>query len=304
MISLISLPILLLTALLFPVPTGTDFGSTDTGRQSERRTSQIRRDLDRISGDQLISGNRNGGDPERHFREAGVTGSFLLCELEGDSCLRVNPDRCAKRFIPASTFKILNSLIALQEGAVKGLDDTIRWDGKKRSVESWNQDQCMRDAFQRSCVWYYQELARRIGEKKMKAAVNAVGYGNADISGGIDRFWLDGALRISSEEQAAFLRKLWKETLPFSPEVQRTVKDLMLLEKTDDYTIRGKTGTAIRSEIMIGWLVGFLERGDKVYIYALNVEAPDNGDMSGFWSLRLPLVKAMLRDEGLIQAQE
>ncbi len=241
-----------------------------------------------------------GGDPDRLFREAGVTGSFLLCSLDGDSCLRVNPERCAQRFIPASTFKILNSMIALEQRAVHGLDDTLRWNGKKYRIKSWNQDQCMRDAFQRSCVWFYQKMASRIGEKKMKAAVTASDYGNADIGGGIDRFWLDGALRISSEEQVAFLRKFWNKELPFSSAVQQAVKDLMLLEKTDDYTLRGKTGTAIRSDIMIGWLVGFLERGDKVYIFALNIEAPDSDDMSGFWSLRPKLVKALLRDEGLI----
>lgn len=266
---MISFQILLLAAALFPLPTA----------------------------DALPS---SGGDPERLFREAGVTGSFLLCSLDGDSCLRVNPDRCGQRFIPASTFKILNSLIALEQRAVSGLDDTLRWNGKKHSIKSWNQDQCMRDAFQRSCVWFYQELARRIGEEKMKAAVEASGYGNADIGGGIDRFWLDGALRISSEEQVAFLRKLWNEDLPFSSGVQQTVKDLMLLEKTDEFTLRGKTGTAIRNDIMIGWLVGFLERGDKVYLYALNIEAPESGDMSAFWSLRPKLVKALLHDEGLI----
>jgi beta-lactamase class D len=266
---MITLQILFLTAILFPTPRAVHFGASSD-------------------------------DPGRHFREAGVTGSFLLCELDGDSCLRINPDRCAKRFIPASTFKILNSLIALEEGAVNGLDDTLRWNGRKHSIKSWNQDQCMRDAFQRSCVWYYQELSRRIGKKRMKAAVEASGYGNRDISGGIDRFWLDGALRISSEEQTAFLSRLWKETLPFSPEVQRTVKNLMLLEKTDEYSLYGKTGTAVRSDKMIGWLVGFIESHGTVYVYALNLETPDSGDMSKFWSMRLSLAKALLHDQGLI----
>ncbi|MBE0645807.1 MAG: class D beta-lactamase [Bacteroidetes bacterium] len=241
-----------------------------------------------------------GGDPERHFREAGVKGSFLLCELDGDSCLRINPERCAQRFIPASTFKILNSMIALEYGAVNGLDDTLRWDGTRYSIESWNQHQCMRDAFQRSCVWFYQELARRIGEKRMKAAVTAVGYGNTDIGGGIDRFWLDGALRVSSEEQLSFLRRLWKEDLPFSVDVQRTVKELMVLERTDAYTLRGKTGTAMRSDDIVGWLVGFLDRGDHVYVYVLNLELPDTDDLSGFLKIRYDLLRTLLHDQGLI----
>jgi beta-lactamase class D len=242
----------------------------------------------------------NGGDPERRFSEAGVTGSFLLCEISGDSCLRINPERCARRYTPASTFKILNSLISLEHGAVGGLDDTLRWDGKVHSIESWNQDQCMRDAFQRSCVWFYQQLARRIGEERMNEIVTSVAYGNADIGGGIDRFWLDGNLRISSEEQVDFLRRLWRETLPFSAEVQRTVKRLMVLEESDTCTLYGKTGTAMRSGKMIGWLVGFIERGGSVHVFALNVETADEGDLSGFWTRRLSLTKALLRDQGLM----
>ncbi len=247
---------------------------------------------------QLLS--PNGDDPERHFREAGVTGSFLVCEISGDSCLRIDPERCARRYTPASTFKILNSLISLEYGAVRGLDDTIRWDGTKHGIESWNQDQCMRDAFQRSCVWFYQELARRIGEKRMSEIVASVAYGNADIGGGIDRFWLDGELRISSEEQVAFLRRLWLETLPFSVGVQRTVKQLMVLEQDAEHTLYGKTGTAMRSGKMIGWLVGFIERSGSVHVYALNVETKDDGNLTGFLQQRLALTKALLRDQGLL----
>jgi beta-lactamase class D len=239
-------------------------------------------------------------DPQRRFREAGVIGCFVLSDIEGDSTLRVDPQRCARGFTPASTFKILNSMIALEYGAVEGLDDTLRWDGRMHGIRSWNQDQCMRDAFQRSCVWFYQELARRVGEKRMDAAVRAAKYGNADIGGGVDRFWLDGALRISADEQADFLRRLWKERLPFSSEVQRTVKDLMLLEQKDSYTLRGKTGTAIRGEKVIGWLVGFLERGDRVHVFVLNVEESDAKDLSGSREKRMALLATLLRDQGLI----
>jgi beta-lactamase class D len=239
-------------------------------------------------------------DPQRRFREAGVTGSFLLCEVDGDSCLRIDPQRCARRFIPASTFKILNSMIALQYGAVTDIDDTLRWDGRKHFISSWNQDQSMREAFQRSCVWFYQELARRIGATRMQAAVKAAKYGNEDIGGGIDRFWLDGEMRISAEEQADFLRRLWKEELPFTEEVQRTVKELMLLEQTPEFTLRGKTGTAIRSGAVIGWFVGFLERNGKVYVYVLNVEHPETDDLGEMRNRRFELLRALLRDQGLI----
>ena len=239
-------------------------------------------------------------DPSRHFRAAGLTGSFLLQEMDGDRVLRIDAERCARRFTPASTFKILNSIVALEHGVVRGLDDTLRWDGTKHFIASWNQDQCMRDAFQRSCVWFYQELARRVGESRMQAAVDAAAYGNQDISGGIDRFWLDGALRISSDEQADFLTRLWKNTLPFSSAVQQTVKDLMLLERTAEYTLRGKTGTALRGDTVIGWIVGYLERGARTYVYVLNVEHPDSENFGAMRNTRFDLLRALLRDQKLL----
>ena len=246
------------------------------------------------------SAHRSGDDPEHRFREAGVKGCFVLCEIGADQCLRINPERCARQFTPASTFKILNSLVSLESGAVAGLDDTLRWDGRRHSIASWNQDQCMRDAFQRSCVWFYQELARRVGEERMRKAVDDAGYGNRDIGGGIDRFWLDGALRISADEQAEFLRKLWNETLAFRAETQLTVKDLMLLERNDRYTLRGKTGTAIRQDVVIGWLVGYVEQNGRVWVYVLNMEEPDDGDLGQLRSRRLALARNLLQDQGLL----
>ena len=260
--------------------------------------------------------------PTGIFDEFGVQACFLLCPVNepaagiasgtgasgtvaggerasSDTCRIFNAERCRRPFIPASTFKILNSLIALEHDVI-GLDDTLRWDGVQRQIQSWNQDQCMRDAFQRSCVWFYQELARRIGQRRMRAAVEAAGYGNRDIGGGIDRFWLDGALRITPEQQIAFLRRLWNDDLPFSPDAQRTVKELMLLEKTPGYTLRGKTGTAIRGEGLVGWLVGYIQRGDRVYAFALNIETLEGRDLSGFWTMRMKLTKRLLEEYGLI----
>lgn len=241
-----------------------------------------------------------GDDPQRRFREAGVTGCFLLGAVDGDSVLRIDAERCARRFTPASTFKILNSMIALDHGVVRGIDDTIRWDGRRHAIESWNQDQCMRDAFQRSCVWFYQELARRVGAERMRASIADVGYGNQDIGGGIDQFWLDGSIRISADEQAAFLKRLWKEELPFTAATQRTVKELMLLETGEGYVLRGKTGTAIRDGSWLGWLVGFVEQDGRTYVYVLNVEEKGEGDLGSMRTRRMDLARALLRDHGLL----
>jgi beta-lactamase class D len=135
----------------------------------------------------------------------------------------------------------------------------------------------MRTAFTRSVVWFYQDLARRIGNERMAKYIKAADYGNQDISDQIDSFWLDGNLRISPEEQIKFLIRLYQEDLPFSPSVMKTVKDIMLIDRKDNYILIGKTGWGTNVDGMqnIGWYVGYIERDNNVYFYALNFENQD-----------------------------
>ena len=169
------------------------------------------------------------------------------------------------------------------------------------SIPVWNQDQNMRTAFTRSAVWFYQDLARRIGKERMTKYIQAAGYGNQDISEKIDSFWLDGNLRISPEEQIKFLVRLYKNDLPFSTSVMNTVKDIMVIERKDTYTLRGKTGwaTNVNGVKNIGWHVGYLERDNNVYFYGLNFENQDpNFDLV---TIRKKILYDIFQDLQLLQ---
>ncbi len=233
------------------------------------------------------------------FAKHGVKGTFILCPVDTYDCVRINTARGEQRFIPASTFKILNSLIALETGVIDGTEEVLPWDGRKHRITSWNQDQDMEHAFQRSCVWFYQELARRIGETRMRQFLNRTAYGNMNMGGGIDRFWLDGDLRISAVEQIGLLRRLWKEDLPFRTDVQRTVKRLMVLEKGDNYVLYGKTGLGDVDGVWYGWLVGFVERDGKASCYALNISSK-SATLKEIAQLRHVLVRELLKEHGLL----
>ncbi|WP_434687549.1 class D beta-lactamase [Pseudanabaena minima] len=205
---------------------------------------------------------------------ANSEGCFILYDLKRDRYIRYNSQHCQKRFIPASTFKIFNSLVALETKAISDENTIIPWNGAvNNEFTAWNQDQTMQTAFTRSVVWFYQELARRAGNEKMSKFIQAADYGNQDISDKIDSFWLNGRLRISPEEQIKFLVRLYKEDLPFSPATMQTVKDVMVIERQDNYTLRGKTGWGrdVDGIKNIGWYVGYLERDNNVYFYALNM---------------------------------
>jgi beta-lactamase class D len=208
---------------------------------------------------------------DKFFKENNVNGTIVLKNTRTCKTLIYNKERSNKEFVPASTFKILNSMIALQESSIASINDTIKWDGINRNFKSWNKDQTMKSAFPISCVWFYQELARRTGQDKMQDWIDKTNYGNKKIENKIDRFWLDGNLAISANEQIDFLEKLVTNGLPFDNNIQETVKEIMITDSTKNYIIHSKTGWSQD----IGWNVGYIETKDNVWIFALNIDMED-----------------------------
>ncbi|MBS1911632.1 MAG: class D beta-lactamase [Bacteroidetes bacterium] len=233
------------------------------------------------------------------FERHNVTGCMALYNLNAGRSARYNARRCATRFLPASTFKIFNSLVALETGSIADEHTVIRWDSVDRHNPGWNQDLDMQTAFRRSAVWFYQELARRAGETRMKRFIVQEGYGNRDISGGIDQFWLTGRLRISADEQIAFLRKLYLHRLAsFSERTMSIVNAIMLMEDTLGYRLRWKTGWGTQKGREIGWVVGYMEKDGNVWFFALNLESRDPKiDMP---AVRMDILRSALRQLKLL----
>ena len=207
------------------------------------------------------------------------SGCFVLFDASHHHWLRYHPDFCKKRQSPCSTFKIPNSLIALETGVATGPEFSLAWDGTKHPIQSWNRDQTLRSAFSVSCVWFYQELARRVGRQQMDYWVKAIDYGNADISGGLTNFWLTGSLAISPDEQVDFLRRLHNRKLPVSARSIDLVLDIMTVSKSGGITYRGKMGTAGDGLKLIateGWWVGSLSEPKGDYYFATWVTGGEN----------------------------
>lgn len=240
-------------------------------------------------------------DLARHFAERGLAGTFAVLDLAAGTTLRVNAARAGEGFPPASTFKIPNTLIFLETGVADGPDFSLPWDGVERSVPNWNRDQTLESAFRNSAVWYYVELARRVGHERIKGWLERIGYGNADVAGG-ERFWIDGALRVSANGQIDFLKRLYLGTLPFAAAHMDTVKRFMVLETTPAYTLSGKTGATTAGGRTLGWLVGWLERDGRAYIFALNIEG--GAYTPEFLKARIDLARTLLAELGLLPAPE
>lgn len=225
-----------------------------------------------------------------------VQGSMVIASLKSGQTFVHDDVRAGQRFSAASTFKILNTLIALQEGVVAGKDSPFKWDGQVRSVANWNQDQTLESAFQRSCVWCYQQLATEIGAQKYREYLHDIGFGQLQEPFNTTTFWLDGSLQVSAREQVAFLGQLYQRRLPFSPAVYDTLQAIMLVEKTADYALYAKTGLAADSTAKIGWYVGYVVTSDDVWLFATNLDIHADSQLP----LRLSLTRAALQAKGVL----
>ena len=206
----------------------------------------------------------------------GFQGTVLVYDVKAKQYDAGHAERANLPLIPASTFKVFSTLAALESGVIAGADAVIPWDGMVRSRSELNQDLTLQRAFALSAVPHYQEMVQRIGHLRMQHYIDAVGYGNRDISGGDDSFWLEGNLRISPVQQIDFLKRLYENTLPFRPEVMDTTKAIMVSEQTPQYTLRSKTGLAILpGQHNVGWWIGWVEKGEDVTFFATALEAVD-----------------------------
>lgn len=236
---------------------------------------------------------------KQHFAKYGIDGCFVLLNTSDNEFIRYNPNQCDTGYIPASTFKIPHSLIAIEEGIIKDTSQIIKWDGHDWSNKYWNRDQTLRTAVKYSCVWVYSGFANKIGIDKYQYYVGSFDYGNKDLTGPPLRFWLQGSFRISANQQIEFLNKFYNYKLPVSRLSIDIVKDLIVLEQTDSYTLSGKTGGGLLSENeYIMWLVGYVVKDSKPYFYAMNFKSNDFAKHS---QVRYEVTKDILRQLNLIE---
>ena len=209
------------------------------------------------------------------FSDANAHGTIVVVDARSkdDVVLVHDAQRASRRYSPASTFKIPHSLFALDAEILRDEFQAIPWDKVKRPVEAWNQDQDLRSAMRNSTVWVYEQFARQIGAKRETDYMRRISYGNA-VATGDQPFWVEGDLAISANEQIAFLRRLYRNELPFRVEHQRLVKDVMVNEAGHNWILRAKTGWSGK----IGWWVGWVEWPTGPVFFALNIDTPNRLD--------------------------
>lgn len=227
------------------------------------------------------------------FKDHDTSGTFALYNATSGTMTLINAPRAITPMIPASTFKIINSLIALETGVIADENEIIPYGGGKTFVKSWAKDMSIRDAIKISNVPIYQELARRIGVDRYQKWLAKLNYGNGLIGDDVERFWLKGPLTTSAVEQAAFLAQLAMGALPASIAHQQTVANITNVERKGNKILHGKTGWTTTPDPDIGWFVGWVSDGDNITSFALNMDINVRKDTNNRTKIAIELLRQL-----------
>ncbi len=219
----------------------------------------------------------------------------MLLPLGQDSPRHAGEQSCDERTVPASTFKVPHALIALDTGVVKDPEAMRKWDGTKYWIEAWHRDHNLRTAIYESVVWFFQQTARSIGRERMQRYLEAFDYGNADVSGQIDEFWLGGgSLQVSATESLRFWEAMVQDQLPLGSQHLPQLRSMLVRPPSSfngrlvgDQTappvdplmvFSAKTGTGRHGEGSVTWLVGHVACPTQEYVFVSRViaEEPPN----------------------------
>ncbi|WP_432666604.1 BlaR1 family beta-lactam sensor/signal transducer [Wukongibacter baidiensis] len=231
---------------------------------------------------------------EEYFK--GYEGSFVLLDESDSKYYIYNELKSQKPMSPCSTFKIITSLIGLENGIIEDENTELKWNGTQYPIEPWNKDHTLASAMRYSANWYFERVNQAIGERELKEKLKLIDYGNNDISGGIREFWAQSSLKISPIEQVNILRKIYNNEMSFDSKNIDILKNVLRISKGKGSTLSGKTGTgAVNNKAVNGWFIGYIEKEEKVYFFAVNIEGDNNAD--GTNARRIAL--SILKDRGL-----
>lgn len=211
----------------------------------------------------------------------------MLFDVKDNKMISQIGTKCDVRSTPCSTFKVPLFLFALQDGLISNLNTSFKWDGKKRELSLWNQDQTAESWIKNSTVWVSQQLTKKMGMAKVKEHLDSIKYGNANPYSAIDSFWLtkstfsinaDNSLKISPEEQLDLLNKIWRDKLPgFTSQQTEMIQQAMRLPELDQngFKFYGKTGSGFvdyDKNKRLGWFIGYVTKDDSVYSLVIRIE--------------------------------
>lgn len=244
-------------------------------------------------------------DFKKYFEDCNVKGSIIIYDNNKRQYIQSDTTETKQETLPASTFKIINLLIALETRTISNEYEIVKWVGSTDTVKYGYRpeiyhDMTVKEAFELSAGWVFVELAKNIGKENYKKYLTLCNYGNINLSQNDYDFWNFGAFAISPINQVEFLKKLYYEKLPFSKTNIDITKKVMISEQKNEYTIRAKTGWTRDSGINTGWWVGYLEKNNEVYFFATRLLKDRKINSPDFGNCRKEITKRAFKELGLL----
>ena len=239
------------------------------------------------------------------FTDCRISGSSTVYDYKAQKWIYSDTADSRNETLPASTFKVVNLLIALETGVIRDENEVVKWVGEVDTVlygyrPEIYKDMTVKDAFEQSAGWVFIELAKRIGKENYRYYLEKCKYGNQKLSERGDDFWNFGAFGITPVNQINFLKAVYEEKAPFSTRNLAILKRVMISEQTNDYVIRSKTGWTRYDGKDTGWWVGYVERKDNVYFFATRIQKSRTVLNPNFGSCRKEITKKILRQLGAL----
>lgn len=244
-------------------------------------------------------------DFQKYFKACGAEGSVAIYDNSNKKWILSDTIGVNLETLPASTFKVINLLIALETNTIKDENQIVKWVGNTDTVKYGYRpeiyhDMTVKEAFEVSAGWVFVELAKKIGKEKYKKFLKKAEYGNQNLTQTDADFWNFGAFGISPINQVDFLRKLYENKLPFSKENMAIVKKVMINEENKSYILRAKTGWTRDKGINTGWWIGYIEKGSDVYFFATRLLQDRKNNRADFGNCRKEITKKILTEIGAL----
>lgn len=233
---------------------------------------------------------------KKYFDSAHVDGSFSFLNNQIGDIVVYNMKLDTERLSAGTSFKILNTLIGVQTGKIVNENTVMKDSSVDTSVT-------LKEAFNNSNTAFFQSLARKIGADTMKSWIDKISYGNKNITGPVDSFWMNNHLKISPDEQLGLMSRIYFEQLPFQKYAQQMVESLMLQEDNTLYKLSYTTGTGIdEKNNFFAWTLGWVEENRHIYFFVTYIKSPEkNQDLK---TTGIHISKSILKEMGFFKGEK
>jgi len=217
----------------------------------------------------------------------GINGCAIFFDSLNNTYSFYNEDMCRKEVSPYSTFKIISTMMGLENKII--VDDTseMSYTGIQYPLAEWNSSLTLQEAFRSSCIWYFRQVIDEIGADEMEKELKALDYGNCDISEWngnntnpskeLNGFWINSSLKISPLNQVEVLKEIFEDNSSYDTKSKDILKKIMLVGESAGQDVYGKTGTGPNGE---AWFVGFANKSEVATYFAVYLD-DENESVSG-----------------------